>query len=62
MGTTETDPFEAPMIEIYKEIPCLAPIYSLAHHVSRTVPAISEDWLSLWKTHFKKTDQCHLPV
>lgn len=62
MGKTETNPFEAPLTKIYKGTPCFAPIYSLSHHISRSVPAISEDWLSLWKTHLKKTDQCHLPV
>ena len=40
--------------DLFKEIPCLAPVKSLAYHLSRHVPAISEDWLTLWKKNYNQ--------
>ena len=54
VGESNNDPFEKPLHEIYKEIPCLAPVKSIAYHLSRHVPAISEDWLKLWKENFQE--------
>lgn len=52
VGENNNDPFEKPLHEIFKEIPCLAPIKSVAHHLSRHVPAINENWLNLWKENY----------
>tara|TARA_Y100000590_G_scaffold457917_1_gene611543 strand:- start:248 stop:1210 length:963 start_codon:yes stop_codon:yes gene_type:complete len=54
VGENINDPFEKPLHNIFKEIPCLAPVKSLAYHLSRHVPAISEDWLSLWKKNYNQ--------
>ena len=53
VGESQNNPFEKPLHDIYKEIYCLAPIKSLSFHISRSVPAIDEDWVSLWKNNFK---------
>ena len=52
VGETINEPFEKPLHEIFKEIPCLAPVKSVAHHLSRHVPAINENWLNLWKENY----------
>ena len=48
VGKQENDPFEKPLHQIYKEIPCLAPITSLSYHIGRDNPSLNEDYLSLW--------------
>ena len=54
VGESINDPFEKPLHEIFKEIPCLAPVKSIAYHLSRHVPAINESWLSLWKNNYNQ--------
>ena len=54
VGESINDPFEKPLHEIFKEIPCLAPVKSIAYHLSRHVPAINENWLSLWKKNYNQ--------
>ena len=54
VGENINEPFEKPIDLIYKKIPCLAPVKSTCHHLSRTVPAISENWIELWNLNFKK--------
>ena len=54
VGEKINEPFEQPLHEVYKEIPCLAPVKSIAYHLSRSVPAINENWLQLWKSIYKK--------
>ena len=54
IGEIKNDPFEKPLHDVFKLTPCLAPVKSLAYHLSRSVPAISEDWLNLWKSIYKK--------
>ena len=54
VGETINDPFEKPLHEIYNEVNCLAPINSLCYHISRSVPAINEDWKKTWKYNFEK--------
>ena len=54
VGESINDPFEKPLHEIFKEIPCLAPVKSIAYHLSRNVPAINENWLSLWKKNYNQ--------
>ena len=53
VGDSINEPFEEPLHKIYKETPCLAPVKSLAFHLSRSVPAVNEDWLNLWKSFEK---------
>ena len=48
VGKQENNPFEKPLHQIYKEIPCLAPITSLSYHIGRDNPSLNEDYLSLW--------------
>ena len=50
VGDSINEPFEEPLHKIYKDTPCLAPVKSLAYHLSRSVPSIEEDWLKLWKS------------
>tara|TARA_B100001250_G_C19698154_1_gene743572 strand:- start:1 stop:963 length:963 start_codon:yes stop_codon:yes gene_type:complete len=54
VGESINDPFEKPLHEIFKEIPCFAPVKSIAYHLSRHVPAINEEWLSLWKNNYNQ--------
>ena len=54
VGEKINEPFEQPLHEVYKETPCLAPVKSIAYHLSRSVPAINENWLQLWKSIYKK--------
>ena len=54
VGESINDPFEKPLHEIFKEIPCLAPVKSIAYQLSRHVPAINENWLSLWKKNYNQ--------
>ncbi len=54
VGEKENNPFEKPLHEIYNKEICIAPISSLSYHISRSVPAISEDWKQLWTNCYKK--------
>lgn len=54
VGETNNDPFEKPIHEIFNEIPCLAPVKSIAYHISRHVPAINENWLNLWNENYNQ--------
>ena len=49
MAELKNKPFEKPLNDIYKKVPCFAPIGTLAHHISRSVPSLTENWLELWK-------------
>jgi hypothetical protein len=49
IGELNNEPFEKPLHDIYKEAPCFSPVGSLAHHISRSVPSLTENWLELWK-------------
>ncbi len=40
--------------EIYKKEICVAPISTLAHHISRSVPSINEDWQRTWDLNYQK--------
>ena len=53
VGEQENDPFEKPLHDMYKSVNCLAPINSLSYHISRTVPATTENWLKVWNENFK---------
>ena len=50
----KNDPFEKPLHEIYKNIPCFAPIGALAYHVSTEAPGLSphSDWKKVWDKNF----------
>ena len=54
VGSKINEPFEKPLHEIYNKVNCLAPITSLSHHISRSVPTINEDWKTTWKKNFDK--------
>ncbi len=54
VGERENNPFEKPLHQVYKEVVCLAPVNSLSYHISRSVPAISENWLTCWNEYYKK--------
>ena len=54
VGNSINEPFEKPLHEIYKKVNCLAPINSLSHHISRSVPTINEDWKKTWNYNFKE--------
>ena len=54
VGENINDPFEKPLQELFKEIPCLAPVKSIAFHLSRHIPAINENWLSLWEKNYSQ--------
>jgi len=54
VGEQINEPFEKPLHEVYKNIPCLAPVGSLSYHISRAVPAINENWTELWNINFNK--------
>ncbi len=53
VGEQENDPFERPLHDMYKSVNCLAPINSLSYHISRTVPATTENWLKVWNENLK---------
>ena len=55
VGEKKNDPFEKPLHSLYKEVPCLSPVSTLAYHISRSVPAINEDWQQTWKKNFIKS-------
>lgn len=54
VGEQENSPFERPLHEIFKKNNCYAPVNSLSYHLSRSIPAVSENWLKLWETNYKK--------
>ena len=54
VGETINDPFEKPLHEVFKVTPCLAPVKSISHHISRNVPAVNENWLDLWKENYQE--------
>lgn len=54
IGKNQNDPFEKPLHELYEKIPCFAPIGTLAHHISRGIPSLNENWLELWEKNLIK--------
>lgn len=60
VGEKENNPFEKPLHQIYNEIVCLAPINSLSYHISRTVPATTENWLKVWNDNLTKFKNSNL--
>lgn len=56
VSVRENDPFELPLHELYKNVPCLAPIGSLAYHISTIAPGLSPhaDWKKTWDQNFIK--------
>jgi hypothetical protein len=54
IGEEECDPFEKPLHDLYKKIPCFAPVGPLSYHISRTVPDINEKWLDLWNKYYRE--------
>ena len=54
VGEQENFPFEKPLHEIFKNHYCYAPVNSLSYHLSRSIPAVSENWLKLWESNFRK--------
>ncbi len=53
VGEQINDPFEKPLHEIYKNNYCLAPIGSLAYHISRHVPDVQDEWKNLWNENYQ---------
>ena len=54
VGESENRPFEKPLHKIYKDVVCVAPINSLSYHISRSVPAITENWQITWNECYNK--------
>jgi len=54
VGEKINEPFEKPLHKVYNDTPCLAPVSSLSYHISRSVPAINEDWLKVWDHNYQK--------
>tara|TARA_B100000686_G_scaffold7442_2_gene7334 strand:+ start:170 stop:1150 length:981 start_codon:yes stop_codon:yes gene_type:complete len=54
VGEQINEPFEKPLHEIYKKVLCLAPVGSLSYHLSRSVPAVNENWTDLWNKNYNK--------
>ncbi len=54
VGDQENNPFEKPLHNIYKIAPCMSPVGSLSHHISRGIPAVTENWLKVWQTNATK--------
>ena len=52
VGETINETFEKPLHKIYEKIYCLAPVNSLCHHLSRSVPTIHENWKITWDRNF----------
>ena len=52
VGEKVNEPFEKPLHEVYKEVKCIAPVNTLSYHISRTVPATTEDWLKTWNENY----------
>ncbi len=54
VGEEINEPFEQPLHELYKSSLCIAPVNTLAYHISRGVPSINEDWITTWNENYKK--------
>ena len=54
VGEQENFPFEKPLHNVYKKIPCVSPVGSLSYHISRGIPAVTENWLKIWYKNFTK--------
>ena len=54
VGEKVNKPFEKPLHDLYKKVNCLAPVNSLCHHISRSVPTISENWQETWNSNFQE--------
>ncbi len=54
VGEQINDPFEKPLHELYQKNYCLAPVGSLAYHISRHVPDINDNWKNLWDKTYKE--------
>tara|TARA_Y200000002_G_scaffold65631_1_gene50516 strand:+ start:7760 stop:8716 length:957 start_codon:yes stop_codon:yes gene_type:complete len=54
VGEKINEPFEKPLHELYKSNLCIAPVNTLAYHISRGVPSVNEDWISTWNENYKK--------
>ena len=54
VGEKENKPFEKPLHDIYKYVTCIAPINSLSYHISRSVPAVTENWDEVWNQYYNK--------
>ena len=54
VGEVINEPFEKPLHKLYKTNTCLAPVNTLSYHISRGVPSINEDWITLWNRNFDK--------
>ena len=52
VGEKINDPFEKPLHYIYEENYCFAPIGSLCHHISRSIPSDNNTWLETWKKNY----------
>lgn len=54
VGEEINEPFEQPLHELYKRSLCIAPVNTLAYHISRGVPSINEDWITTWNENYKR--------
>lgn len=54
VGETINEPFEKPLHDLYNKVNCLAPINSLAYHITRTVPSTTENWKKTWIINFNR--------
>ncbi len=54
VGEKKNIPFEKPLHDVYKSEICIAPINSLSYHISRSVPAVSENWEEVWNYYYNK--------
>ncbi len=54
VGEKINEPFEKPLHELYKSRLCIAPVNTLAYHISRGVPSVNEDWITTWNENYKK--------
>ncbi len=54
VGEKINEPFEKPLHKLYKSNLCIAPVKTLAYHISRGVPSINEDWITTWNENYKK--------
>jgi len=56
VGEIENHPFEKQLHNIFDKELCFAPITSISHHISRSVPSIDPDWLELWQENFNEVN------
>ena len=54
VGDQVNTPFEKPLHNVYKNVPCLSPVGSLSYHISRGIPAVTEKWMKVWQTNATK--------